>query len=122
MAEYKLYWKNLKLNDHERSTKVIRTNNDKLIDDDYERVRAFLSCPIRDIHKCSDLEQEFKKIFSHIDRHANEITFVKCQDRSCCEKWKSPCLKDFLSKFGMKLIARSTTVTLGHYDTFLQSC
>ena len=61
-------------------------------------------------------------MFQHIDRHANEITFVKCQDRSCCEEWKSPRLKDFLSKFGMKLFAPSTTVTFGLYDTFLKSC
>ena len=71
MAECKMYWKNLKLNDHEISTKVIQTNNDKLIDDDYGRMRAFLSCPIRDIHKYCDLEQEFKKMFDDIDRHAN---------------------------------------------------
>ena len=61
-------------------------------------------------------------MFEQIDRHANVITFVKCQNRSCCEEWKSPCLKDFLSKFGMKLFAPSETVTLGHYNTFLKSC
>ena len=60
-------------------------------------------------------------MFEHIDRHANEITFVKYQYRSCCEEWKSPRLKYFLSKFGLKLFAPSTTVTLRHYDTFLQS-
>ena len=60
-------------------------------------------------------------MFEHIDRHANEITFVKYQYRSFCEEWKSPRLKYFLSKFGLKLFAPSTTVTLRHYDTFLQS-
>ena len=122
MAECKSYLENLKFNEHEISTKVIQTNNDKLIYDEYQRVKVFLSCPIRNTHKYSDLVQEFKKMFEHIDRHANETTFVKCQDRSCCEEWKSPHLKDFLSKFGMKLFDLSTTVTLGHYDTFLQSC
>ena len=89
MAEYKSYWENLKSNDHEISTKAIPTNNDKLVYDDYERVKVFLSCPILDIYKYSDFVQEFKKIFEHIDRHANEITFVKGQNRSCCEEWKS---------------------------------
>ena len=76
MAECKAYWENVKFNDHEISTKVIQTNNNKLIYDNYERVKAFLSCPIRDIHKYSDLAQEFKKMFEHIDRHVNETTFV----------------------------------------------
>ena len=76
MAECKAYWENLKFNDNEITTKVIQTNNNKLICDNYERVKAFLSRPIRDIHKYSDLAQEFKKMFEHIDRHANEKTFV----------------------------------------------
>ena len=70
MTECKSYWENLKFNDH----------------DDYERVKACLSCPIRDINKYSDLVQEFKKMFEHIDRHTNEISFVKCQDQPCCKE------------------------------------
>ena len=29
-------------------------------------------------------------MFEQIDRHANVITFVKCQNRSCCEKMEIP--------------------------------
>ena len=36
-------------------------------------------------------------------------------------KMEIPRLKDFFSKLGMKLFAPSTAVTLGHYETFLQS-
>ena len=70
MAECKSYRQNLKFNDQEISTKVTQTNNDKLSYDDCERMKAFLSCPTRDINKYSNLVQEFKKMFEHIDRHA----------------------------------------------------
>ena len=39
----------------------MQTNNNKLIYDDYEKVKASLSCPILDI-QYSDLVHEFKKI------------------------------------------------------------
>ena len=53
MAECKSYWENLKFNDQRKSY--------KLIYDDNEKVKAFLSCPILDI-QYSDLVHEFKKI------------------------------------------------------------
>ena len=121
MTELESYWKDVNFDNHKVFTSVIKTNEDKLLFDDYETVKKFLACPLRDIHQYSSLLREYKCMFEHIDRHLNEIVFIKCDDRSCCEEWKSTGLKKFLQKFKMRLFAPSITTTCGHYDTFLQS-
>jgi len=35
-------------------------------------------------------------MFKHVDKHANEIIFVRCTDRSCCTEWRSMEVKEFL--------------------------
>ena len=122
MAGLKSYWEGVDFDGHEVSTNIIETNRDDLLSNRrlrYDTVKTFLACPVRDLHKFSNLVKEYKSVFKHIDRHSNEIIFVKCDDRSCCTEWK---LKSFVQKFKMQLFAPSTTTTCGHYDTFLQSC
>ena len=64
---------------------------------------------------------EFKKLLVHVDRHANEIVFVRCMDRSCCSEWRCNRLRDHLSLFDFKLPAPVLgTFFEGHNDTFLQ--
>lgn len=121
MTELRSYWEGACFDGHDVSTKITQTNSDQLLFDDYETVKNFLKCPIRDLHKFSNLAKEYKCMFKHIDRHANEIIFMKCEDRSCCGIWRSAGLKEFLKKFKMMLFAPTSTTTCGHYDTFLQS-
>ena len=119
MTELKSYWEGVCFDGHDVSTKITKTNSDQLLFDDYENVKNFLKCPIRDLHKFSNLSTEYKCMFKHIDRHANEVIFMKC-DKRCCGEWESAALKEFLEKFKMMLFAPTST-TCGHYDTFLQS-
>ena len=121
MIDLKSYWEGACFDGHDVYTKITKTNSDQLLYNDYETVKTFLKCPIRDLHKFSNLVIEYKYMFEHIDRHANEIIFMKCDDRSCCKKWESPGLKEFLKKFKMMLFAPTITTSCGHYDTFLQS-
>lgn len=96
-----------------------------LLFDDYDEVKKFLNCPIRDIHKYTEIRKEFTKLHQHLDRHLNEIVFVKCNDLSCCKKWQS---KGILQHFGgiqSNLKFPSPTLSKerkGHYNTFLQEC
>ena len=93
-----------------------------LLFDDYEKVKKFLASPLRDVHNFTNLLKEYKSLFMRIDRHANQVIFTKCEDRSCCQEWRSTSLQEFLLNFKMLLFAPSITTTCDHYDTFLQSC
>lgn len=96
-----------------------------LLFNDYDEVKKFLNCPIRDIHKYAEIRKEFTKMHQHLDRHLNEIMFVKCEDLSCCKQWQS---KDILQYFGgVQSNIKFPSPTLskerkGHYNTFLQEC
>ncbi|CAB3981039.1 Hypothetical predicted protein [Paramuricea clavata] len=96
MTEFKSYWDGACFNGYDISTKITKTNSDQLLFDDYKTVKTFLKCPIRDLHKFSNLTTGYKCMFKHIDHHANKIIFMKCDDRSCCSIFKSLGLKEFL--------------------------
>ena len=55
----------------------------------YDRVKDFLKSPLRDLGEYPDIMAEMKMILKHVDRHANELVFMKCEDRSCCKESKS---------------------------------
>jgi len=60
-------------------------------------------------------------MFLHIDRHANEVVFMKCGDLTCCKKWDSKNLHDYLKCFDFKLFApHMGDPSSAHFDTFLQ--
>ena len=77
----------------------VHCDKEQLLSSDYEKVKEFLSCPLNKLHQYSELHAEFKQMFQHLDRHLNEIVFLKCDDRSCCSPWKSEELRKFLEKF-----------------------
>ena len=89
------------------------------------KLKKILNCPIRDLHKYAEICKEFTKMHQHLDRHLNEIVFVKCEDLSCCKKWQS---KDILQHFGgiqsnikfpSPMLSKARK---GHYNTFPQEC
>ena len=53
---------------------------DQLLWEDYERVKKYFDCPLNSIHEHSDLQKKFTTLFKHINRHANEIVFIRCKD------------------------------------------
>lgn len=57
---------------------------DNLLFGVYEKVKSFLKCPIRDIYEYKDIFNEFKTMHKDVDRHLNEVIFVKCADKTCC--------------------------------------
>ena len=50
---------------------IVKCNQDKLLFNDYEEVKKFLSCPPWDLHKYSKLNKEFQEMLNHIDHHLN---------------------------------------------------
>ena len=114
------HWYNFKYNGFPVHVEPILVDEDKLLFADYEWVKACLKSPIREIHNYSDIISEFKQMFSHIDRHLNEIVFIKCTNKSCCDEFRSPTVKNILGK-SKKLLSRSKNAFFnGHYNTFLQ--
>ena len=79
-------------------TGSIRCSEDNLLYNDYDKVKSFLKVAIRDIPQYGDLVKEFKDMFSHADRHVNEITFIWCEDSSCFRELRSINLKTFFLK------------------------
>ena len=57
----------------------------------------------------------------HIDRHLNEIIFVKCDNKGCCDAFCSKKVFDhFKSVF--KFQAPTKSNRKGHYKAFLEEC
>ena len=44
-------------------------------------------------------------MFKYLDRHHNEIVFIKCKDKSCCADFRSQKLFDILKLWEFKLLA-----------------
>ena len=55
---------------------VVSCNEDQLLFDDYDKVKAFLKSPLRNLHEYSDIVGEFKDMHRHIDRNLNEIRLL----------------------------------------------
>ena len=123
MKELSSYWNGINFDDYAISNEAIQCSSNEVLCNDYEKIKAFLASPLHDLHQYSDLVSEYKQMFGHIDHHLNELMFVKCNDRSCCDEWKSNQLKTFLQKYGMKLFAPVLGKGKdGHYNSFLQTC
>ena len=87
----------------------------------YSTVKDLFKAPLRDLHQYKDLKNECKSMFRHLDRHSNEVVFMRCKDRSCCTEWQSSELRDHLAIFDFRLPAPVFgTFRDGHLDTFLQ--
>ena len=92
---------------------------DNLLYDDYDCVRTCLKCLLRSLHEYKDIVDEMKQMLSHIDRHLNEVIFIKCSDKSCGE-FRSQAAKDFLGEAMRFPSPSQSAVYKGHYNTFLQ--
>ena len=73
--------------------------------DDYEKVKRIIKPPLREIHKYANIRKEYKSLFKHLDRHHNEIVFIKCRGKSCCADFSSLQLLDILKSWEFKILA-----------------
>ena len=56
----------------------------------------------------------------HIDRHLNEVVFAKCENRSCCDEFRSKVAKEILGAEWRLPLPSPNRNLKGHYNTFLQ--
>ena len=56
--------------------------------DDYDKVKSCLNSPLRDLYQYAGILKEFQGCNKHMDRHQNEIIYVKCKDPSCCTAFR----------------------------------
>ena len=120
MSDLATHWKDTTFDSFPVNVKVVECSKDDLLYDDYDTVKNFLKSPIRDAHLYSDLNKEYKAMFSHMTRYSNEVVFQKCSNRQCCEEWEATEVKSFLKKHEMKLFSPINSSSLsGHYETFL---
>ena len=111
------HWKNASLNDHTVATTAVKCNEeDALLFQDSDQVKAFLKSPARDLHDFSTLCKEFKEMLRHVDRHHNEVVFKRCDDRSCCQLFRSERLQN-ISLFATSPDAKRP----GHLVFFLKT-
>ena len=54
----------------------------------------------------------------HIDRHLNEVVFAKCENRSCCDEFRSKVAKEILVE--RRFPSPSPNRNLKGHNTFLQ--
>ena len=123
MSTCSAHWKNTTFDNFPINVHIVKCNQDELLFNDYEEVKKFLSCPLRDLHKYSKLNKEFQEMLNHIDRHLNEIVFTKCTNKKCCDSWISKEVFSFMKDHGIRLFAPTYNETTdGHYETFLKTC
>ena len=123
MSTCSAHWKNTTFDNFPINVHIVKCNQDELLFNDYEEVKKFLSCPLRDLHKYSKLNKEFQEMLNHIDRHLNEIVFKKWSNKKCCEPWISKEVFSFMKDHGIRLFAPTYNETTdGHYETFLKTC
>lgn len=114
------YWQHFTFDGFPVKTLPILVNKDTLLYEDYDRVKASLECPLRSLHEYKDILDEFKEMNPHMDRHLNEVIFIKCNDQFCCSEFRYTEAKDFLGK-ERKFPSPSESVSYkGHLNTFLQ--
>ena len=60
-------------------------------------------------------------MFKHLDRHRNEVVFMKCEDELCCPEFRSTNLKIIFQKTNMIFPAPTPSSSKeGHYKGFLE--
>ena len=58
-----------------------------------------------------------------MDRHLNEISFIKCGNPECCDPFTSALFEEFIKASDKKLKAPTLSSEKdGHYKTFLEEC
>ena len=120
----KVYWKNSMFDGFPVETIPVECQEStQMRFGSYDRVKDFLKSPLRDLGEYPDIMAEMKMMLKHVDRHTNELVFMKCEDRSRCKEWESKKLYSFLSRHNMSLFAPVPSEEYkGHYKTFLEVC
>lgn len=83
ISKLKGYWKDAKFDSYHVVIDTVKCGEGELRWNDYNRVKIFFKSQLRDIHNFGDLSNECKKLFLHVDRHSNELVFMRRSDRSC---------------------------------------
>ena len=91
-------WKDTSFDTFPVYIETIRYNDDILLCNDYDKAKSFLRAPIRYIPQYFDFVKEFKDMFRHADKRANEIIFIWSEDSTCCREFRSIELKHFFKK------------------------
>ena len=89
---------------------------------DHDRIHEFLKAPLGRLKQYPDLLEEMKFMLAHIQRHRNEIVYMKCQNPTCehCTN-NPPTATEFFSQ--EKLFSpMPSQLHEGHYCTFLEMC
>ena len=85
--------------------------------------KRFLKATIRGIYAYAEIRNEFVKMFQHMDRHLNEVSFIKCGNPECCDPFTSTLFEEFIKASDKKLKAPTLSSEKdGHYKTFLEEC
>lgn len=114
------HWKDFGFDGFPVHVKVIPCNNDNLLFDDFNEVKACLKSPLRDLHQHANIIKEFQECNKHIDRHLNEIIFVKCEDSSCCTDFRSKLIKEHFKGVVKYPSPSENKEYKGRFNTFLQ--
>ena len=64
-------------------------------------MKEFQKSSIRDAHKYSLLCKGFSEMFTQMDRHKNEIVFIKFNNSTCCKEFRSKDFQEPLMKSSM---------------------
>ena len=83
--------------------------------------------PLCRMNEYSDLLNEVKFMLKHIQRHHNEVVFIKRSSPTCDRFGKHPVkakeVFKFLEPYGMKFFSLMQSDKYpGHYCTFLEMC
>lgn len=91
-------WKDTSFDTFPVYIETIRYNDGILLYNDYDKAKSLLRASIRYIPQNFDFVKEFKDMFRHTDKHANEIIFIWCENSTCCREFHSIELKHFFKK------------------------
>lgn len=97
---------------------------------DHDKVHRLLKAHLKEIRDGSThtvLMNQFKFLFEYVDRHHNEIIFLKCDENTCSHCTKNPVrateVFSFLKERKMKLFYPMPSKNHnGHFCTFLEMC
>ena len=111
------HWKNTTFDGFPVDVTATKRDEDKLLHDDYEKVKKLLKSTLREIYEHADIRKEYESIFKHLD----ELVFIKFKDKSCCVNFRSKQLSDILKSWEFKLVAPTPDKTChNRYNNFIQ--
>ena len=117
------FWKEAKFDGFPIQIGKIICGNDNLKWNGFENVKRFFKALMRDLSEYKELMVECNKMFRHLDRHLNEIVFVKIKGKTCYQEWLSKVLYNHLHQFKFRLPAPTKNRYHDeHYEKFLQRC